>query len=70
MGDVVEFFPGATRIRAELLSLRFLQVAMTRHTTLVTEDGLDVTDREAENLGSVIASIEIALGFKLTGKRD
>lgn len=62
MGQVIELIPGAGLLKLELDRLRDLHGSMVDHrVTILSTDGTDVTDIEAEHLGLVIRLLYKAL---------
>ena len=63
MGDVIHLLPGMAEIRNELTALHRLHGSLSSHNLIIlTPEGVDVTDQEAENLGLVIRLLEKGLG--------
>ena len=70
MGQISDLLPGATEIRAQLAELHRLHSSFLRRTMIISEGGADVTQREVAHMGAVIAGLEKALGFRITGIRN
>ncbi|MEQ1899975.1 MAG: hypothetical protein ABL866_04500 [Devosia sp.] len=68
MGAVIEFVPGPLGITREVAALRKLHTSLLTG-YIVTDNGVDVTAREAKILGIQIAALDAAM-IGVTGRRS